>query len=230
MSWFGFWFFSFLVFQPSNGLIIGDVKKESHFLKKSHLQRSFNNYVNRILPFLTPSPCLESFYTLSVDKNRHCLTPSPLILSTQLLKGHLPILVSALFCSFNQEIQSFWDFFFCYFRIDISRWVYNRKSYFEFQTRLLSRGEKWRRIFSNGRLLSWAVYNGMKSNLDFWIPRILDSWISVLHNIENAMGIGGFLSPYFAKKLSHENTGCFRKYFTQLCGTIVSLSCDVKTL
>ena len=27
--------------------------------------------------FLTPPPCVDSFYTLSVDKNRHFLTPSP---------------------------------------------------------------------------------------------------------------------------------------------------------
>ena len=32
--------------------------------------------------FLTPPPCVDSFYTLSVDKNRHFLTPYPLILST----------------------------------------------------------------------------------------------------------------------------------------------------
>ena len=32
--------------------------------------------------FLTPPPCVDSFYTLSVDKNRYCLTPSPLISST----------------------------------------------------------------------------------------------------------------------------------------------------
>ena len=35
--------------------------------------------------FRTPLPCVDSFYTLSVDKNRHFLTP--LILSTQLLNG-----------------------------------------------------------------------------------------------------------------------------------------------
>ena len=35
--------------------------------------------------FLTPPPCVDSFYTLSVDKNRHFLTPSPLFLSTYLL-------------------------------------------------------------------------------------------------------------------------------------------------
>ena len=39
---------------------------------------SFNIYVDRILPFFDPPPpCVDSFYTLSVDKNRHILTPSP---------------------------------------------------------------------------------------------------------------------------------------------------------
>jgi hypothetical protein len=31
----------------------------------------FYNYMARILPFLTPPPCEDSFYTLSVDKNKH---------------------------------------------------------------------------------------------------------------------------------------------------------------
>ena len=30
-----------------------------------------------ILPFLTHPPCMDSFYILSMDKNRHFLTPSP---------------------------------------------------------------------------------------------------------------------------------------------------------
>ena len=38
---------------------------------------SFINYVDRILPFFAPPPCVDSFNTLSVDKNRHFLTPSP---------------------------------------------------------------------------------------------------------------------------------------------------------
>ena len=39
---------------------------------------AFNNYVDRILPLFDPlSPCVDSFYTLSVDKNRHFLTPFP---------------------------------------------------------------------------------------------------------------------------------------------------------
>ena len=53
-------------------------------------QGAFNNYVDRILPFFAPPPCVDNFYTLSVDKSRHFLTPSPLILSTQLLNGPLP--------------------------------------------------------------------------------------------------------------------------------------------
>ena len=43
---------------------------------------SFNNYVDRILTFFDPPPCVDSFYTLSVDKNRHFWPPPPLILST----------------------------------------------------------------------------------------------------------------------------------------------------
>ena len=37
---------------------------------------AFNNYLDRILAFLTLK-CADSFYTLSVDKNGHFLTPSP---------------------------------------------------------------------------------------------------------------------------------------------------------
>ena len=29
--------------------------------------------------FLTPPPCVDNSYTLSVDKNRHFLTPSPTV-------------------------------------------------------------------------------------------------------------------------------------------------------
>ena len=39
---------------------------------------AFNNYVDRFCHFLLPPLCVDSFYTLSVDKNRHFLTPSPL--------------------------------------------------------------------------------------------------------------------------------------------------------
>ena len=35
---------------------------------------SFNNYVDKILPFFDPPPCLDSFDTLSKDTNRHFLT------------------------------------------------------------------------------------------------------------------------------------------------------------
>ena len=39
---------------------------------------SFNNCVDKSLPFFDPPPpCQDGFYTLSVDKNRHFLTPSP---------------------------------------------------------------------------------------------------------------------------------------------------------
>ena len=47
---------------------------------------AFNNYVDRILPFFDPFPCVNSFlykgYALRLDKNRHFLIPSPLILCT----------------------------------------------------------------------------------------------------------------------------------------------------
>ena len=48
-------------------------------LGTSSLQKgAFNNYMDKILPFFDPNPpCVDSFYTLSVDKNRHFLTPSP---------------------------------------------------------------------------------------------------------------------------------------------------------
>ena len=46
----------------------------------------FNNYVDRILLFFDPRPpCVDSFYTLSVNKNRHFVTASSLILSTFLV-------------------------------------------------------------------------------------------------------------------------------------------------
>ena len=39
---------------------------------------AFSNYVDRILPFFWPHFCVDSFYTLSVDKKGHFLPPSPL--------------------------------------------------------------------------------------------------------------------------------------------------------
>ena len=42
-------------------------------------QWAFNNYVDRFLPFFEPPLlCVDSFFTLSMGKNRHFLTPSPL--------------------------------------------------------------------------------------------------------------------------------------------------------
>ena len=38
---------------------------------------AFNNYVEKILALFDPPPCADSFYIVSVDKNRHFLTPSP---------------------------------------------------------------------------------------------------------------------------------------------------------
>ena len=53
------------------------------------IKGSFNKYVDRILPFFDPPPLpyVDTFYTLSVDKNRHFWPLPPLILSTQLLNG-----------------------------------------------------------------------------------------------------------------------------------------------
>ena len=63
------------------GRVLGGCR--DNFMQYALLMGAFNNYVDRILRFLTPPlPCVDSFYTLSVDKNRHFLTPSPLILST----------------------------------------------------------------------------------------------------------------------------------------------------
>ena len=58
---------------------------------------AFNNYVDRILPMFDPPPppppppypCVDSFYTLSVDKNRHNLTSS--------LPSSLPVLITIVF-------------------------------------------------------------------------------------------------------------------------------------
>ena len=48
------------------------------FQAKPDLKGAFNNYVDRILPFFDPPPlCVDSFHTLSVDKNRYFLTLSP---------------------------------------------------------------------------------------------------------------------------------------------------------
>ena len=38
----------------------------------NHSRGAFNNYVDRILPFFDPPPpCMDSFYSLNVHKNRH---------------------------------------------------------------------------------------------------------------------------------------------------------------
>ena len=38
---------------------------------------SFNNYVDKFLPFSAPTPLRGPFFTLSVDKDRHFLPPPP---------------------------------------------------------------------------------------------------------------------------------------------------------
>ena len=40
---------------------------------------ALSNYVDRNLPFFDPPLCVDSFYTLSVDKNRNIWTPSALL-------------------------------------------------------------------------------------------------------------------------------------------------------
>ena len=54
--------------------------------------------------------------------------------------------------------------------------------------------EKWRRIFSNGRLLSWLVYNRMKSFLDSWSSGFLDSWVPGFLSAREFMRNGGVSS------------------------------------
>ena len=44
------------------------------WVPKLSCKGAFNNYVDRILPFWPP-PCVDSFFTLSVDENKHFLTP-----------------------------------------------------------------------------------------------------------------------------------------------------------
>ena len=68
---------------PNEGLIlklfvrfleIEFVKSKMHGL--TFYKGAFNNYVDRILPFFDSPPCVDSFYTLSVDKKRHYLIHS----------------------------------------------------------------------------------------------------------------------------------------------------------
>ena len=77
-----------LLFQEPGEAINKDLKsfQLNHAPQTSAIDRNvatfnreaFNNYVDRILPFFyPPPPCVDSFYTLSVDKNRHFLTPPP---------------------------------------------------------------------------------------------------------------------------------------------------------
>ena len=46
-------------------------------MKIKYAKGSFNNYMDRILPFFDLSPCVDIFYALSVDKNRHFFYPLP---------------------------------------------------------------------------------------------------------------------------------------------------------
>ena len=71
---------------------------------------AFNNYLVRILPLFDPLPfCVDSFYTQSVDKNRQCLTPSPLHLVhivIECLQGvYLQLSHSDAFCPFFCLVQ-----------------------------------------------------------------------------------------------------------------------------
>ena len=55
-------------------------------------QGSFNNYVDRTLPSFDPPPCVDSFYILSMDKNRHfCPLPRWEIFMEQELKFWLDL-------------------------------------------------------------------------------------------------------------------------------------------
>ena len=61
-------------------ILNGVTFKESAFLNVILRKGAFNNNVDRILTFFDPTPCVDSFYTLSMDKNSQFLTP--FILST----------------------------------------------------------------------------------------------------------------------------------------------------
>jgi hypothetical protein len=50
-------------------------KEKLQEIRFDFVKGAFNNYVDKILPFF--DTCVGSFYTLSVDKNRHFLTSYP---------------------------------------------------------------------------------------------------------------------------------------------------------
>ena len=59
---------------------LGSLKIEVRRCIRGHSTTTWTEFCH----FLTPPspPCVDSFDTLSVDKNGHFLTPSPLILTT----------------------------------------------------------------------------------------------------------------------------------------------------
>ena len=59
-------------------------------MKTIHFRRH-STYLDSILPFFYPHPCVDSFYTLSMDKNRHFWPPPPHLVHV-VIKWHLLIL------------------------------------------------------------------------------------------------------------------------------------------
>ena len=66
---------------------------------------STTTYVDRSLPFWTLPPCLDSFYTLSVDKNRLFL-PSPPLIIYECIDNKLGIKYSITHCSHAKHYKS----------------------------------------------------------------------------------------------------------------------------
>ena len=91
---------------------------------------SFNNYVDRNLSFFDPPPlCVDIFHTLSVDKNRHFLTPSPLILSTYLLNGPLLQAPYARIWRDIFNLMRHFDYLITYFTISVIEFYWNFAQY-----------------------------------------------------------------------------------------------------
>ena len=68
---------------------------------------STTTYVDRILSFFAPPPlCVDSFHTLSVDKNRHFLTPSSSSLSSYWMPPK-SILIALPLSMLNQSLHLF---------------------------------------------------------------------------------------------------------------------------
>ena len=56
---------------PQQNLQMSNMFPATYRVEKNRSKGAFNNYVDRILPLFDPPPCVDSFYTLIVDKNKH---------------------------------------------------------------------------------------------------------------------------------------------------------------